>query len=74
MRSGKALTRRKKTGPGNAIGLAPDDGVRRERWVFPCLDDSDSLMLATFRWLGLAATLALVAPLATRGPIHPSQL
>ena len=52
---------------------APDASARYELWRSQWLAGTDSQALATFRWHGLAATLALTAPRAAparagRGP------
>ncbi len=44
------------------MSWAPDASARYERWRSQWLAGSDSQALATFRWHGLAATLALTAP------------
>ena len=44
------------------MSWTPDASARYERWRSQWLVGSDSQALATFRWHGLAATLALTAP------------
>ena len=44
------------------MSWAPDASARYERWRSQWLAGSDSQALATFRWHGLAMTLALTAP------------
>lgn len=44
------------------MNWAPDASARYERWRSQWLAGTDSQALATFRWHGLAVTLALTAP------------
>ena len=47
------------------MSWAPDASAQYERWRSQWLAGTDSQALATFRWHGLAVTLALIAPPAT---------
>ena len=44
------------------MNWTPDASARYERWRSQWLAGTDSQALATFRWHGLAATLAVTAP------------
>ena len=44
------------------MSWAPEASARYERWRSQWLAGSDSQALATFRWHGLAVTLALITP------------
>lgn len=45
------------------MSLSAEDGARYERWRSQWLVGTDSQSIATLRWHGLAAALALTAPL-----------
>lgn len=51
------------------MNWAADASARYERWRSQWLAGTDSQALATFRWHGLAVTLALTAP-----PVAPARL
>ena len=44
------------------MSWAPDASARYERWRSQWLAGTDSQVIATFRWHGLAVTLALTSP------------
>ena len=54
------------------MNWAPDASARYERWRSQWLSGTDSQALATFRWHGLAVTLALTAPPAA--PVRADRL
>ena len=54
------------------MNVTPADGARYERWRSQWLAGTDSQAIATLRWHGVAAALALTAPLAPAcGPCPP---